>query len=494
MNIPLWRDGGPASKQAKIISGKPVGGKSKDLELEIPDDLHIPENYVEHVLRTQKALPDITWSNWYKNLNAVNCIIVLGTPLLAFVGALYTPLQRKTAIWMVAYYFITGLGITAGYHRLWSHRAYNASLPLKIILALAGAGSAQGSIKWWCTKHRAHHRYTDTDLDPYNAHKGLFYAHFGWMLLTPRRASGVADISDLRKDPVVRWQHDHYVPLLVATAYILPTVVAGYFWGDWKGGYVYAGLARLCFVHQSTFCVNSLAHYLGETTFDDKHSPRDHLFTALVTIGEGYHNFHHQFPMDYRNAIRWYQYDPTKWFIKSMSFLGVASHLKAFPDNEVEKGVLTMKLRKLRETQEKISWPRDNSDLPVISWDNYQKQAAKRNLVLIGGFIHDVGTFMDEHPGGKHLISRNIGKDASTAFFGGVYDHSNAAHNLLAMKRVGALHGGAPHGLEEKMVPPSQRLKIARYNELAGPDGGATAVEDNDESEEEYAKGDSMFN
>jgi stearoyl-CoA desaturase (delta-9 desaturase) len=79
---------------------------------------------------------------------------------------------------------------------------------------------------------------------------------------------------------------------------------------------------------QSTFCVNSLAHYLGETPFDDKHTPRDHVITALVTIGEGYHNFHHQFPMDFRNAIRWYQYDPTKWFISVMSFFGLASHLK----------------------------------------------------------------------------------------------------------------------------------------------------------------------
>ena len=79
---------------------------------------------------------------------------------------------------------------------------------------------------------------------------------------------------------------------------------------------------------QSTFCVNSLAHWLGETPFDDKHTPRDHFATALVTIGEGYHNFHHQFPMDYRNAIRWYQYDPTKWFIWVCQQLGLASHLK----------------------------------------------------------------------------------------------------------------------------------------------------------------------
>lgn len=199
---------------------------------------------------------------------------------------------------------------------------------------------------------------------------------------------------------------------------------------------------------QSTFCVNSLAHWLGEAPFDDKHTPRDHVITALCTIGEGYHNFHHQFPMDYRNAIKWYQYDPTKWFIALMKKAGLASHLKVFPENEVRKGQLTMQLKRLRETQEKLTFAPDVNELPVISWEScecgtycttgvmtltfyvVQEQAVTRPLVVIGGFIHDVSAFMDEHPGGRHLVVKNIGKDATTAFFGGVYDHSNAAHNV----------------------------------------------------------------
>lgn len=131
---------------------------------------------------------------------------------------------------------------------------------------------------------------------------------------------------------------------------------------------------------QSTFCVNSLAHWLGETPFDDKHTPRDHFITALATIGEGYHNFHHQFPMDYRNAIRWYQYDPTKWFIWVCSRFGLASHLKVFPDNEVKKGQLTMQLKRLRETQEVLSWAPELDNLPIISWESCEFSAvfAKR--------------------------------------------------------------------------------------------------------------------
>ena len=326
-----------------------------------PADANIPDNYVSYTLKHQKALPPITWDNLMQNLNWLHVGILGLTPVLGFIGAYYTPLRWETAIWSVVYYFMTGLGscsfsslgmlltwapgITAGYHRLWAHRSYNASKPLQYALALFGAGAVEGSIRWWARGHRAHHRYTDTDLDPYNAHKGLLWSHIGWMVLKPRRKPGVADVSDLSKNDVVKWQHRHYLKLVFIMGVIFPTLIAGLGWGDWMGGYVYAGLLRLVFVHhvsvgdrrggrsltcflQSTFCVNSLAHWLGETPFDDKHTPRDHMITALVTIGEGYHNFHHQFPMDYRNAIRWYQYDPTKWFIWVCQQLGLASHLK----------------------------------------------------------------------------------------------------------------------------------------------------------------------
>jgi stearoyl-CoA desaturase (delta-9 desaturase) len=193
---------------------------------------------------------------------------------------------------------------------------------------------------------------------------------------------------------------------------------------------------------QSTFCVNSLAHWLGDKPFDNKHTPCDHFFTALCTIGEGYHNFHHQFPMDFRNAVKWFQYDPTKWFIWTMSSLGLASHLKRFPDNEIKKGQYTMKLQLLKEQGDALNWPKSSNDLPVITWDDFRSEAKERSLIAIHGFIHDCSSFSDDHPGGAHLIKRAIGTDATTAFFGGVYDHSNAAHNLLAMMRVGILDGG----------------------------------------------------
>ncbi|KZT68880.1 delta 9-fatty acid desaturase [Daedalea quercina L-15889] len=459
----------PPRKQAKLPEKE-----------EEPADMNIPDNYVAWTLKNQKALPPVSWDNWWRELNYLSLSILTITPAIALVGAYYTRLRWETAVWSVFYYFVTGLGITAGYHRLWAHRSYNASKPLQYALATAGAGAVEGSIKWWSRGHRAHHRYTDTDLDPYNAHKGFWYSHVGWMIVKPRRKPGVADVSDLSRNEVVRWQHRWYLQLIIGMGFLVPTFVAGLGWGDWAGGFVYAGAARLCFVHHSTFCVNSLAHWLGEAPFDDKHTPRDHVITALVTIGEGYHNFHHQFPMDYRNAIKWYQYDPTKWFIALMQKVGLASHLKVFPENEVRKGQLTMQLKRLREAQENLTFAPDVNELPVISWESFQEQAAKRSLVVIGGFIHDVSAFVDEHPGGRHLITKNIGKDATTAFFGGVYDHSNAAHNWLSMMRVGVLHGGTQHGLDDKNIPPSQRLRVARYSELGSGNASSTAYSDSE--------------
>lgn len=134
--------------------------------------------------------------------------------------------------------------------------------------------------------------------------------------------------------------------------------------------------------------------------------------------------------MDFRNAIRWYQYDPTKWFIWTMSVFGLASHLKTFPDNEIRKGQYTMKLKKLQEQSADMKWPVSSNKLPVISWDDFQCEAKERSLIAIHGFIHDCSSFAEDHPGGAHLIKRAIGTDATTAFFGGVYDHSNAAHNV----------------------------------------------------------------
>ena len=371
-------------------------------------------------------------------------ILIVGIPVVGCISAIWTPLRWNTLVWSILYYFYTGMGITAGYHRLWAHTSYSATLPLKVFLALAGAGSVEGSIRWWARDHRAHHRYTDTEKDPYSVRKGLIYSHFGWMVMkqNPKRI-GRTDITDLNEDSVVVWQHKNYLKSVIFMGLVLPTLVCGLGWGDWIGGYVYAGILRIFFIQQATFCVNSLAHWLGDQPFDDRNSPRDHVITALVTLGEGYHNFHHEFPSDYRNAIQWWQYDPTKVFIYLMSLIGQAYDLNTFRHNEIEKGRLQQHQKKLDAKRATLDWGIPLEQLPVVAWDDFVADAKNgKALVAVAGVIHDVTDFIKDHPGGKALITSAIGKDATAIFNGGVYNHSNAAHNLLSTMRVGVIRGG----------------------------------------------------
>uniref|UniRef100_A0A1D1ZAM8 Acyl-CoA desaturase n=1 Tax=Anthurium amnicola TaxID=1678845 RepID=A0A1D1ZAM8_9ARAE len=385
----------------------------------------------------------ITWTNWYKHVNWLQAFILGTTPIIALYGIATTSIVLKTAIWSSIYYFATGTGITAGYHRLWAHRAYTASRPLQYALLFVASGAVQGSLRWWCRDHRAHHRYTDTDRDPYSAHKGLLYSHIGWMILKQNpNVLGKTDISDLNADWLIRAQHKHYGLFALFCGVIFPTLIPGLGWGDWRGGFYFSAILRLVLVHHATFCVNSLAHYLGDKPFDDKRTPRDHFITAVVTMGEGYHNFHHEFPQDYRNAIKFYQYDPTKWLIKTCSIFGLASNLKKFPENEIKKGQVYMQQKYLDDVKKTLDWGVPVDSLPIISFEDYQERAKTVALILIEGIVYDISTFMDEHPGGRGVVRAGIGKDMSTAFNGGVYDHSNAARNLMSKFRVAVIAGG----------------------------------------------------
>ncbi|CAG8548111.1 4728_t:CDS:2 [Cetraspora pellucida] len=362
----------------------------------------------------------ITWKNWYKHVDWIHAVLLISLPLIALYGLLTTEIQRNTAIW-----------------------TYKVSRPFEIFLIFACSGAVEGSIRWWCNGHRAHHRWTDTDADPYNANRGLIYSHIGWMFLkqNPNRV-GRADISDLSADPWIMFQRRKYWLFALFMGFVFPTMVAGFCWGDWWGGFFFSAVLRLVFVHHATFCVNSLAHYLGDTPFDDRRTPRDHFITAILSLGEGYHNFHHEFPMDYRNAVKFYQYDPTKWLIKLLSYFGVTHHLKKFPENEIHKSIIVMKQKKLDREKAKLNWGVPLDKLPIYTFEQFVENAKENNWICIEGIIHDVSEFIDEHPGGKSLIAASIGKDMTTSFNGGVYDHSNAARNLMTSLRVGIIAGG----------------------------------------------------
>jgi len=256
----------------------------------------------------------------------------------------------------------------------------------------------------------------------------------------------------LNQDPWIRWQHKNYLALSVFMGVVFPTVVCC-MWGDFWGGYFYAAILRQVLVHHSTFMVNSLAHFWGFAPYADEHSPRDSILTAVLTFGEGYHNFHHEFPSDYRNAIKFYQYDPTKWVITALSYIGQTYNLKTFPEQIVRKGQLQMKQKELEKMRQKIDWGTPVDKLPVITRSCFDRVGAEGfKLLIINGVVHDVTDFILEHPGGAKIMEPFCGKDATKAFTGGVYYHSNAARNALEQLRIGTIAKDDNWSFEEVVV------------------------------------------
>jgi stearoyl-CoA desaturase (delta-9 desaturase) len=272
---------------------------------------------------------------WYKVT-----FIVTFIHLVALMGmAFYTP-SRPTCL-LVFFTWIFGcMGITMGYHRLWSHRAFKAHPLVRFVLAMTGVLAFQGSIKWWSLRHRLHHRYTDTEHDPYDATRGFWYSHMGWIFERPEytRMKWI-DKSDLESDPIVRFQHRNFPLLSALLGFVLPTAL-GFSWGDTLGGLVYGGFVSRIIIWHCTWFINSLAHAWGDQEFSTQNTSRGNLILALLTFGEGHHNFHHEFPRDYRNGIRVLDYDPTKWAIALLSYFGWTFDLIQVPQDVILKGIV----------------------------------------------------------------------------------------------------------------------------------------------------------
>lgn len=286
--------------------------------------------------------PEIIWLNLLV-FSITGLIALIGVPLYAFTIG-FTPAQVLATVLGVAF---CELSITAGYHRLWSHRAYQAHPVLRFIFALGGAYAVQNSILHWASDHRMHHLHVDdNEKDPYSAKKGFWYSHIGWMIRDYKTNENpeYSNAADLKKDPVVMWQHRHYLALTLGLNFGIP-ILLGIITGNIIGMMLLAGVLRLVISHHLTFFINSLAHIWGSQPYSDKNTARDNGILAFLTFGEGYHNFHHAFQSDYRNGIRWWQYDPTKWLIKSMQWLRLASKLRKTPELLIEKSVARTQLK-----------------------------------------------------------------------------------------------------------------------------------------------------
>jgi stearoyl-CoA desaturase (delta-9 desaturase) len=225
-------------------------------------------------------------------------------------------------------YMMTGLGITVGYHRLISHRSFACPDWVKAAFLIAGGWALQNSALKWGADHIRHHANCDQDADPYNARLGFWHSHCGW-LFSDQRHVGERYATRLRQDPVIMWQYRNYTAI-VLSGLALPFVIGSLHGGllEGLGCFMLAGVGRTFAVLNSTFCINSVCHLWGNQPHSQSDSSRDSWVVSLLTFGEGYHNYHHTYQSDYRNGPRWYNFDPSKWLIFSLSLVGLAWSLR----------------------------------------------------------------------------------------------------------------------------------------------------------------------
>lgn len=288
-----------------------------------------------------------------KNLSWLNTLFLLLTPLASIVLTIlwiyFDGFDYKLVLLGIFFYILSGVSITAGYHRLFSHRAYDAHPLVKAFFLAFGAAAFQNSVLKWASDHRIHHNQVDTEEDPYNINEGFFYAHMGWILLKENNAFDDRYVRDLTKDKLIMFQHKYYFEIAGFFGIILPTLIGWLWFGTFLGGLAVGALLKVVILHHSTFFINSLCHYIGKTPYTDSNTAKDSWIMALLTFGEGYHNFHHYFQADYRNGVKWFQFDPTKWLIQILSKLRLAKKLKKTPEFKILKAKLQMRLKDARK-------------------------------------------------------------------------------------------------------------------------------------------------
>ncbi len=286
---------------------------------------------------------------------------LIGTPLVAFIG-LGWYLTHVGFFWadfllFVVMYMATGMSITAGYHRYFSHKTYEIHPVVKFLYLVFGATAVENSAISWSSDHRLHHRYVDSDKDPYDIMKGIFWAHMGWIFYKTWPVRTYDNAPDLKADRMVMWQHRWYLAITMGMSFGVPLVVS-LFTGRPGGALLWGAVLRVVACHHGTFLINSAAHAWGFQPYSVRDTSRDNPFLAMFTFGEGYHNFHHTFQTDYRNGIRWYHWDPSKWLINTLRFLGLAWNLNRATDYAITRARMEMDETRVRRRLEahSVEW------------------------------------------------------------------------------------------------------------------------------------------
>src|ERR1700732_718416 len=268
-----------------------------------------------------------------------------------------------------------GFSISLGYHRLFSHLTFRAHWIVRLFTVVFGAGAFENSVLLWACEHRSHHKHVDHDDDPYCISKGLFYPHMGCFMFNHKPLPPFDNVADLKKDPILVWQHRYIYLIAVLVAFVLPAGI-GFIWAGWKaalGAFLIAGVLRVVVLQHCTFCINSLCHYIGNQPYSSKCSARDSWLLAIITLGEGYHNYHHEFQHDYRNGVKPWQIDPTKWIIWTLSKIGLANQLRRVP---TEKIVLCELAEAQRQLEKRLASPSLSATAAAYIANSYQRLQA----------------------------------------------------------------------------------------------------------------------
>ena len=245
---------------------------------------------------------------------------------LACFAAIWTGVTWQAVAIAIALYLLRIFAIGAGYHRYFSHRAYTTGRVFQFILAFLAQSTTQKSVLWWGAKHRHHHLYSDTPRDVHSPrHKGFLYSHVGWIFDRRHDATDLSKIADFARYPELMWLHKYeQVPSVIVA--VLCFALAG-----WPG-LVVGFLWSTVLLYHATFCINSLAHVRGRTRYVTGDDSRNNWFLALLTMGEGWHNNHHAYQSSVRQGFRWWEFDPTFYILKILSWVGVIRDMKSPPE------------------------------------------------------------------------------------------------------------------------------------------------------------------
>jgi len=294
-------------------------------------------------------------------INWVNSSFLIGTALVTCTAVPWYLWNYGVDAFQIALFFVffiaTGLSITLGYHRLFAHVAFQARWPVRFATLVFGAAAFENCALAWVSDHRRHHKHVDHDEDPYDISKGFWHAHIGWILFKLDPKPPWDNVADLTKDRLVMLQRRFYIPVAVGIGFALPALL-GYWHNGWLGalgGFLLAGVARVTAVQHMTFFINSLCHTIGSQPYSNKCSARDSWIMALFTFGEGYHNYHHEFQHDYRNGVKWWHWDPTKWTIWTLEKVDLVRGLRRVPE---EKVLLSQLADTRRRLNERLACPR----------------------------------------------------------------------------------------------------------------------------------------